>query len=321
MRPRVTNLRSRVEPGAGAPGRSVVELEATQLPRHVEMGTAGSTTLVARLWGLRLNMDPFDRPVGDGVVRELSLRHAGPDCVECRLSLELAVAATSPTIEALAGLPALVRIRLSRAPLHRVLGGRVVVVDPAHGGPDRGARGPINLEERHVVLKVAARLAHHLAEAGCRVHLTREDDRPLDGARRAAVALAARAELFVSLHTGHEEDPACRGVRVLYAGTSRSGPAAARRLAERVHGALREWPGLPDRGVQEADAALAPSGLLAASWPLVFVAVELVCLANPLDEALMRSSVFRDRLAQAVRNGLVRHHAHPPLREGVALAV
>ncbi len=321
MKPRVTNLRSRIESGAGAPGQSVVEFEATQLPRHVEVGTAGSSTVVVRLWGLRLNMDPFDRAVGDGVVRELSVRHAGPDCVECRLSLEFPVAATSPTVETLAGLPALVRIRLSRAPLHRVLRGRVVVVDPAHGGPDRGARGPINLEERHVVLKVATRLVHHLTEAGCRVHLTRGDDRPLDGSRRAAVALAARAELFVSLHTGHEADPECRGVRVLYAGSGRNGPAMARELAVRVHRTLCEWPGLPDRGVREAEAALVPEGLLSASWPLVFLAVELVCLANPLEEALMRNSVFRDRLAQALRNGLVRHHIQSPVREGVALAL
>lgn len=319
MRPRVTNLRSRVVPGS--PALSVVEVESTQLPRRVEVAAVEPGALALRLWGLRLNMDPYERPVCDGLIRRLWVRHAVPDGVECRLALEFPAALCAPRVETEAGIPACTRLLLSREPVRRTLGGRVVVVDPAHGGPDRGARGPINLEERHVVLKVAARLAHHLQEAGCRVHLTRQDDREVPPARRVLTALASRAELFISLHTGHEPAPRCRGVRTLYGSSGAGSRERARDLASSVHTALVEWLGLPDRGVAAAGPSDSPPGLLTCRWPLTYLAVEVVCLANPLDEALLRSSVFRDRLAQAIRNGLVRHHAHGAARGEMALAV
>lgn len=319
MKPKVTNVRTRV--GPGSPAMSMVEVESTCSPCRSELATHEPGTLSLRLWGLRLNMDPFERPVCDGIIRSLRLAQVGSDCVECRLQVEFRPDALLPRVEELPGTPAVTRLLLSREPLRKALGGRPILIDPAHGGRDVGARGPINLEERHVVLKVAARLSHHLREAGCRVCLTRQDDRTVEAAQRVLTALACRAQLFVSIHTGHDPDPECRGVRTLFAGSDRRSAALAQELAGDVHRALLEWPGLGDRGIGAASACEVPADLLAVRFPLAYLAVEVVCLANPLEEALMRSSVFRDRLAQAIRNGISRHYARSALRGDVALAV
>jgi N-acetylmuramoyl-L-alanine amidase len=76
----------------------------------------------------------------------------------------------------------------------------VVVVDPGHGGDKDGALGPDGLREKDLSLAIARRVAARLREAGARVLLTRERDEGVDLSARAALANAAEADLFVSVH-------------------------------------------------------------------------------------------------------------------------
>jgi len=77
----------------------------------------------------------------------------------------------------------------------------VVVIDPGHGGTDAGAKGPNNTLEKTVTLNLAHILAQKL-KARCRVVLTRNGDYGLDHSSRTAAANHAKAEIFISLHTG-----------------------------------------------------------------------------------------------------------------------
>lgn len=308
MKPRVTNVRATVT--AGSPAVSIVEVESTLPASRHALDCRDPGTLRLLLWGLRLNMDPFERLLLDGIVRSVRLFQALPDCVECRIRLELAGAGVDPHVQVEPGMPVVTRVVLSREPLRRLLRGRRITVDPAHGGRDVGARGPINLEERHVVLKIASRLVWHLREAGCEVSLTRQDDRDVDESQRLRAAVARRAEVLVSLHTAHDTGQDCRGIRTLVVPGAGGEPARAQALAESVHAALLERLGLPDRGMGTSPV---PAWALASGTPphasLLHVWVEPVCIGNPLDEALLRSVVFRDRIAQAIRNGLARFYA------------
>jgi len=76
----------------------------------------------------------------------------------------------------------------------------VVVIDPAHGGGDSGARGATGALEKEVVLVFARVLRTELQRQGLQVVLTRESDtdRSLDD--RAAVGNAPRHGIFISLH-------------------------------------------------------------------------------------------------------------------------
>jgi N-acetylmuramoyl-L-alanine amidase len=77
----------------------------------------------------------------------------------------------------------------------------VIVIDPGHGGTDTGARGPNHTLEKTVTLNLAHFLAQQL-EPRYRVVLTRNGDYGLDHAGRTAVANHAKADIFISLHTG-----------------------------------------------------------------------------------------------------------------------
>jgi N-acetylmuramoyl-L-alanine amidase len=77
--------------------------------------------------------------------------------------------------------------------------GPVIVLDPAHGGTDTGARGETEVE-KDVVLQIARSVRAGLERHGYRVVLTRNDDSNLSYDDRAAVANAFRDVIFVSLH-------------------------------------------------------------------------------------------------------------------------
>jgi N-acetylmuramoyl-L-alanine amidase len=88
----------------------------------------------------------------------------------------------------------------------------VVAIDPGHGGPDTGAQGPNGTLEKTITLNLARIIAQQLA-ADYRVVLTRNDDYGLNNSNRTAAANHAKADLFISLHTGssfiHEINRSC----------------------------------------------------------------------------------------------------------------
>src|SRR5690606_23652532 len=78
--------------------------------------------------------------------------------------------------------------------------GKVIVVDPGHGGSSPGAIGPTGLQEKHVVMDVSSRLAAKLSDAGATVILTRKGDWAVSLEGRVNIANNAHADLFVSVH-------------------------------------------------------------------------------------------------------------------------
>lgn len=95
------------------------------------------------------------------------------------------------------------------------LAGRVVCLDPGHGGKWPGAVAPYNqLRESDVNLRVALRLREYLVGAGATVVMTREsDDAPdpsslsRDLAARPALANSRNADVFVSIHHNADVTP------------------------------------------------------------------------------------------------------------------
>ncbi len=86
----------------------------------------------------------------------------------------------------------------------------VVMLDPGHGGDDRGALLSETLEEKGVTLAFARRLRSELQGHGISAVLSRDADVTVAVEQRAAMADAARVAVYVSLHAASQG----RGVRV-----------------------------------------------------------------------------------------------------------
>ncbi|MET0257344.1 MAG: N-acetylmuramoyl-L-alanine amidase [Methylobacterium sp.] len=121
----------------------------------------------------------------------------------------------------------------------------VIVIDPGHGGIDRGATGEDGTEEKAVNLAFALALRDELAGvSGVEVVLTRDDDTFIPLNERSAIARRAGANLFVSLHADSIRFKDLRGATV-YTLSDRASDALSRELAEGENSADRfagrEW--------------------------------------------------------------------------------
>ena len=85
--------------------------------------------------------------------------------------------------------------------------GPVVVVDPAHGGTDSGARGQNGIVEKDIVLQFARVARAELVRQGYKVVLTRDDDSNPSYDDRAALANSYRDAIFLSIHVSSTGTP------------------------------------------------------------------------------------------------------------------
>ncbi len=194
---------------------------------------------------------------------------------------------------------------------------RLVVLDPGHGGGDRGTRGRTGRTEKWLTLDLAKRVENRLRAAGVRVELTRTTDRTVALSDRAAIARRKRADLFVSLHFNAALGSA-RGIETFsltpLGAASTAGGAAGRDalaghrhdeenlwLAHSVQKSLVRLTGAPDRGVRRARFVV----LREAPCPAILV--EAGFLSNTVEERKILTAEYRDLLAKAIAEGILNY--------------
>lgn len=185
------------------------------------------------------------------------------------------------------------------------LAGKVVVVDPGHGGSDRGSTG-FGLEEAAIVEDLAFRLEGRLQAMGVRVLLTRGWDAQPSEEQRAALANDAGADLLVSLHVDQAPSPRCKGVASYYFGSlhGRASTAGAR-LASLVQRELVARTGMLDCRTHPKTWALLRLTQMAA------VRVDVGHLTNHGDAELLGDAGFRDTVAEALLVAVQRLYLPP----------
>ena len=194
------------------------------------------------------------------------------------------------------------------------LAGLCIAVDAGHGGYDGGAVGRVSgTPEKGLNLDVAQRVERMLSEQGARVIMTRTGDYALcdehppirkklqDMQRRAEIITAGGADVVLSIHMNE------------YAGRSESGPQvfyrencpAGRLLAGAVQEAMTA--GLAPR--EKRTALGGDYYILTLGVPSVLV--ECGFLSNREEEALLLTQTYRERVAQAIVQGVLSWHSLP----------
>ena len=124
---------------------------------------------------------------------------------------------------------------------------RLIVLDPGHGGHDKGAIAN-RIYEKTINLKIARYVKSLLEEKGFIVRFTRSDDRFIELDDRPQIANQVQADMFVSIHANAERTGRVSGVETFYCDTDRRfnpisrGRVAAQtcRLDPRKFGLTRE---------------------------------------------------------------------------------
>jgi N-acetylmuramoyl-L-alanine amidase len=109
----------------------------------------------------------------------------------------------------------------------------VVVLDPAHGGADQGARGSSGISESDVVLSFARLVRISLEGQGLRVVLTRQANEDPSFDDRSKLANSQRGVIFITVHVSSTGQP---GTVRVYSQPPETAPGAnqAARRAELV---------------------------------------------------------------------------------------
>ncbi|HPU36000.1 MAG TPA: N-acetylmuramoyl-L-alanine amidase CwlD [Bacillota bacterium] len=193
--------------------------------------------------------------------------------------------------------------------------GKLIVIDPGHGGEDPGAVGASGVYEKDIVLEVSKKLAEILRQAGAEVLLTRENDRDLsdpgnhslyqsrvqDLTKRVEIANQRGADLFLSIHVNSFPDRREGGAQTF----SQPGSVEGKRLAESIQRELNRFLVYPGRAAKQVDyftnrIAKMPSAI-----------VEIGFITNPREEKLMVDPEYQQKIAYAIYAGVVRYFAEP----------
>jgi N-acetylmuramoyl-L-alanine amidase len=184
----------------------------------------------------------------------------------------------------------------------------VIMLDPGHGGIDRGVKVG-GLEEATYVLDLSLKVAEALKKAGYDARLTRDQDISLSPASRTAMAAAAGAVALVSLHVNASYNAQARGLRVfvpapgtvdepaapLWEQASRLQANASRSLGQHIAAALGEAGG---KSVQTLKLALFRGLVVPAAQ------VELDYASNPEALADLKQAATQDALAAKLAKGI-----------------
>lgn len=177
------------------------------------------------------------------------------------------------------------------------LSGKIIAIDPGHGGSDPGAVGVTGLQEKEINLDVALRAASKLRALGAKVIMTRDTDVFIPLTQRVSIADAAGAQVFVSVHANAHPNPQIGGTETYYFG-NKATSAASRDLATHMQRQLVGALGLRDIGVKDANFLV----IRQTSMPSTLL--ELGFLSNAHEESLMRADKFRQNAADAMVRAL-----------------
>jgi len=174
----------------------------------------------------------------------------------------------------------------------------VVVIDPGHGGHDRGGMPGQRLAEKGFTLDTAKRLARVLANGtGIKVILTRDDDTFVSLTERTNIAnqYAGRDAVFVSIHFNAGRREGAYGIETYY------NNQRGYRLAALVHPRVIRAMASIDRGIRHRGYWVLRKNRLPA------ILVECGFLTNRAEAARISDSGSRERLARAIGDAIVRY--------------
>ena len=200
------------------------------------------------------------------------------------------------------------------AALSWTVAGKVIVIDPGHGGIDPGAKGKNGGVEKDITLEVSKRLADLFVQAGAKVVLTRQNDTDLsdpgagsllarkrqDLSRRVAMANERNADLFLSIHVNSFiSDPRQKGAQTF----SQPGSAESKKISEAVQAELSAFLKNTKRKAKEVDYFATRIAKVPA------VLVEIGFVSNPQEEAAMLNPDYQGKIAWVIYSGVVKYYA------------
>ena len=171
-----------------------------------------------------------------------------------------------------------------------------IVIDPGHGGTDRGARAkPPYCEEKKISLLTARLLKKYLDQLGYHVVMTRNTDAFVSLPDRVEIANQAGCNIFVSVHFNSSRHPSAQGIEVFFSESGEaSRSASSRKLADSILSRVIRHTSARSRGVKRGNFYV----IRETSMPSVLV--EGGFISNDEERAFLKSREYQEKIAQGI---------------------
>ncbi|MEI2358423.1 N-acetylmuramoyl-L-alanine amidase CwlD [Mesobacillus zeae] len=193
------------------------------------------------------------------------------------------------------------------------LSGKVILIDPGHGGVDPGAGGK-DAREKEIALSISLKLRDYLQQQGALVIMTRETDvdladKDLKGFRKRKVQDLKRrrdlintsdADFYASIHLNAIPSPKWKGAQTFYSGNYRD----SKRAATLIQAELRRNLENTDRKAKSANQIY-----LLKHTKKPGVLVEVGFISNPGEKRLLKTDEYQDELAASIYEGILRYYS------------
>ncbi|WP_077303269.1 N-acetylmuramoyl-L-alanine amidase CwlD [Virgibacillus pantothenticus] len=192
------------------------------------------------------------------------------------------------------------------------LSGKTIVIDPGHGGPDGGAVGKDDTQEKDISLEVSKKVQKYLQQVGAIVYLTRETDKDLaspdvkglskrkseDIRNRLAFINKKEADFFITLHLNALPSSKWRGAQTFYNPLKDEN----KHLAEMIQAELI-------RNLENTNrAALAINNVYLLKHAEVPGAlVEIGFLSNAEEREMLKDSDYQQKVSASIYKGILRY--------------
>ena len=193
------------------------------------------------------------------------------------------------------------------------LTGKIIILDPGHGGIDGGAVSKEGLLEKDVTLEIALHLRDYLQEAGALVLMTRETDTDLadddikkirhrkvqDLKRRVNLVNESGGDMFISIHLNAIPSPRWSGAQTFYNRTVEGNERIAKFIQDEIKRNLENTNryAKPIGNVYLVKNATIPGAVVGGGF-----------LSNPVEARLLGTEEYQQKVAASIYQGILRHY-------------
>ena len=185
--------------------------------------------------------------------------------------------------------------------------GKVIVVDPGHGGQDVGAVGFNGSYEKEINLEISKKLIKGLESRGYRVISTRENDDYVDNLERARLANRNSPHLFLSIHCNSmENNSSVHGAQVLYY-PDKDGIVNNQSnsfLAQTILDSIVNNTGANDKGIVERKDLIVLN-----QTNMQALVIECGFLSNRNEEKLLSKERYQNKMVDSIISGVDNYFA------------
>ena len=177
-----------------------------------------------------------------------------------------------------------------------VLDGKVIMIDPGHGGSDCGSNYK-EIYEKDITLDIGLILRDMLTEAGAVVYMTRDDDVHVSLAERSDLANKIVPDVLLSVHCNSFTTEIPSGTETYYHNLE----AFSKTLATKIQNSMVGMTGMKSRGIKVNDYYVLRETFVPAAL------AEVAFISNPSDREKLCDPDFRYTVAESLFNALANY--------------